>query len=86
MHQSILLWINFYTGRNKGSPIRIFTNIDQSKITLPEEENYKFCDECNRWVCSDNEHCYKCNSCTSKVKKIKIKSCKFSHLLYMFVI
>uniref|UniRef100_A0A2S2QQ38 Zinc finger CCHC domain-containing protein 4 n=1 Tax=Sipha flava TaxID=143950 RepID=A0A2S2QQ38_9HEMI len=54
------------TGRNKGSPIRIFTNVDQCKISLPVEENYKYCDECNRWVCSDNEHCYKCNSCTSK--------------------
>lgn len=55
-------------GRNKGSPIRIFTNVDQCKITLPVEENYKFCDECNRWVCSENVHCFKCNNCTSKVK------------------
>jgi len=54
------------SGRNKGSPIRIFTNVDQSKISLPTEENYKFCDECNRWVCKENVHCYKCNSCTSK--------------------
>lgn len=58
---------NICTGRNKGSPIRIFTNVDQCKISLPVEENYRFCDECNRWVCSENVHCYKCNSCTSKV-------------------
>lgn len=57
-----------FIGRNNGSPIRIFTNIDQSKISLPVEENYRFCDECNRWVYSENVHCYKCNSCTSKVK------------------
>lgn len=54
------------SGRNKGSPIRMFTNVDQCKISLPVEENYRFCDECNRWVCSENVHCYKCNSCTSK--------------------
>lgn len=56
-----------FLGRNQGSPIRIFTNVDQSKITLPVDENYRFCDECNRWVCSENVHCFKCNNCTSKV-------------------
>lgn len=63
----LIININFFIGRNKGSPIRIFTNVDQFKIPLPVEENYKFCDVCNRWVCSENVHCYKCNNCTSKV-------------------
>ena len=59
----------------------MFTNVDQCKISLPVEENYRFCDECNRWVCSENVHCYKCNSCTSKVNNIfligSIKKVKF---------
>lgn len=78
-------------GRNKGSPIRIFTNVDQCKISLPAEENYKFCDDCNRWVCSENVHCYKCNSCTSKVKiylsvsKIVYYNFKVARILFLII-
>ncbi|XP_069487959.1 rRNA N6-adenosine-methyltransferase ZCCHC4 isoform X2 [Ambystoma mexicanum] len=53
------------TGR-KQSPVRIFTNIPQSRITLPTEEGYRFCCVCQRYVSSDNQHCEICNSCTSK--------------------
>ncbi|XP_050420842.1 rRNA N6-adenosine-methyltransferase ZCCHC4 [Adelges cooleyi] len=54
------------SGRNKGSPIRLFTNVNQAKVALPVEENYKFCEECDRWVCSENFHCYQCGGCMSK--------------------
>ncbi|XP_050547181.1 rRNA N6-adenosine-methyltransferase ZCCHC4-like isoform X2 [Daktulosphaira vitifoliae] len=54
------------TGRNKGSPIRLFTNANQSKIPLPSDENYHFCEECNRWVSGENNHCYQCGGCMSK--------------------
>lgn len=47
--------------------MRIFTNILPSKLPLPEDEGYHFCDICERWVSSENRHCYKCGSCTSKV-------------------
>ncbi|KAK3912785.1 rRNA N6-adenosine-methyltransferase ZCCHC4 [Frankliniella fusca] len=55
-----------HKGRKYGSPVRIFTNISPSKLPLPKEEGYYFCDICERWVSSENKHCYKCNSCTSK--------------------
>lgn len=53
-------------GRKYGSPVRIFTNIPPSKLPFPEEEGYRHCDFCERWVSLENKHCYKCNSCTSK--------------------
>ncbi|KAM6150126.1 LOW QUALITY PROTEIN: rRNA N(6)-adenosine-methyltransferase ZCCHC4 [Erethizon dorsatum] len=53
------------TGR-KQSPVRIFTNIQPNKITLPTEEGYRFCPLCQRYVSLENQHCEHCNSCTSK--------------------
>lgn len=53
------------TGR-KQSPVRIFTNILQNRITLPKEEGYRYCSICQRYVSSDNQHCEICNLCTSK--------------------
>ncbi|XP_044252568.1 rRNA N6-adenosine-methyltransferase ZCCHC4 isoform X2 [Tribolium madens] len=52
--------------RKFGSPVRIFTNVDPSKIALPPEEGYKFCAECNKWVSKENKHCQICRKCTSK--------------------
>ncbi|EDV22977.1 uncharacterized protein TRIADDRAFT_28284 [Trichoplax adhaerens] len=48
------------------SPVRLFTNIKPSKITLPKEEGYRFCHSCDRYVARENIHCYKCNNCPSK--------------------
>ncbi|XP_057880930.1 rRNA N6-adenosine-methyltransferase ZCCHC4 isoform X1 [Melospiza georgiana] len=53
------------TGRRQ-SPVRIFTNLTPSVIVLPEEEGYRFCTVCQRYVSSGNQHCEICNSCTSK--------------------
>lgn len=55
-----------HKGRKYGSPVRIFTNILPSKLPLPEEEGYRFCDFCEKWVSSENKHCFKCSNCTSK--------------------
>ncbi|XP_064213339.1 rRNA N6-adenosine-methyltransferase ZCCHC4 [Tribolium castaneum] len=52
--------------RKFGSPVRIFTNVDPSKIVLPANEGYKFCQECNKWVSNENKHCPICQKCTSK--------------------
>ncbi|XP_068914450.1 rRNA N6-adenosine-methyltransferase ZCCHC4 [Tenebrio molitor] len=52
--------------RKFGSPVRIFTNVDASKIALPVDEGYKFCRDCKKWVSKENKHCSLCNSCTSK--------------------
>ncbi|XP_014600984.1 PREDICTED: zinc finger CCHC domain-containing protein 4 [Polistes canadensis] len=54
------------TGRNYGSPIRIFTNIPLSLLKLPESDGYKYCKICQKWVSNENKHCKKCKSCTSK--------------------
>lgn len=54
------------TGRRQ-SPVRIFTNLTPNMIVLPEEEGYRFCTVCQRYVSSGNQHCEICNSCTSKV-------------------
>ncbi|XP_057711892.1 rRNA N6-adenosine-methyltransferase ZCCHC4 [Corythoichthys intestinalis] len=53
------------TGR-KQSPVRLFTNITPSKIALPEDEGYRFCAICARYVWSLNTHCLTCNVCPSK--------------------
>ncbi|XP_070541295.1 rRNA N(6)-adenosine-methyltransferase ZCCHC4-like [Ptychodera flava] len=51
---------------NKGSPVRHFTNISPIEFVLPEEEGYRFCVKCQRYVSSVNVHCLKCDQCTSK--------------------
>ncbi|CAN9509828.1 unnamed protein product [Ophioblennius macclurei] len=53
------------TGR-KQSPVRLFTNIPAKDVILPKEEGYRFCCVCDRYVCSLNKHCIKCNLCPSK--------------------
>lgn len=50
----------------KGSPVRIFTNVEASKFVLPEEEGYRFCEPCKRYVSAENLHCAPCNACTTK--------------------
>lgn len=52
-------------GSKRGSPIRIFANINPSCIRLPED-CYKFCVPCDKWVSYENKHCDKCGTCTSK--------------------
>ena len=54
------------------SPVRLFTDIEPSKIILPKEEGYRFCQECNLYVARENIHCYKCNKCPSKVRGVYI--------------
>uniref|UniRef100_A0A7N6B7K5 Zinc finger GRF-type domain-containing protein n=1 Tax=Anabas testudineus TaxID=64144 RepID=A0A7N6B7K5_ANATE len=53
------------TGR-KQTPVRLFTNISPRDVVLPEEEGYRFCSVCERYVWSFNKHCAKCNTCPSK--------------------
>ncbi|XP_027894794.1 rRNA N(6)-adenosine-methyltransferase ZCCHC4 isoform X3 [Xiphophorus couchianus] len=53
------------TGRRQ-SPVRLFTNILPKQVVLPREEGYRFCSMCQRYVCSLNKHCTKCNLCPSK--------------------
>ncbi|XP_035229128.1 rRNA N6-adenosine-methyltransferase ZCCHC4-like isoform X2 [Stegodyphus dumicola] len=51
---------------SKGSPVRIFTNIKPSSFILPENEGYRFCDKCQRYVSKENLHCLKCGKCPTK--------------------
>ncbi|KAF4533192.1 hypothetical protein B566_EDAN001734 [Ephemera danica] len=57
----------------QGSPVRVFTNAPLKLIPMPEAEGYKFCDSCQHHVSIENQHCFKCNACTSKVCKKKHK-------------
>jgi len=50
----------------KGSPVRMFTDICPSKCPPLDEDNYKYCFECNRYTLLANQHCYECRMCTSK--------------------
>ncbi len=52
--------------RKQGSPVRIFTTIELSKINLSHEPGYKFCTACNKWVSVLNKHCELCHACTAK--------------------
>ncbi|XP_041926246.1 rRNA N6-adenosine-methyltransferase ZCCHC4 isoform X1 [Alosa alosa] len=53
------------TGR-KQSPVRLFTNLPARYIVLPEQEGYRFCALCERYVSAENKHCSECNVCPSK--------------------
>uniref|UniRef100_A0A1A8BBG0 Zinc finger, CCHC domain containing 4 n=1 Tax=Nothobranchius kadleci TaxID=1051664 RepID=A0A1A8BBG0_NOTKA len=60
------------TGRRQ-SPVRLFTNISSRCIILPQEEGYRFCAACQRYVSSLNKHCSECNRCPSK------NGCEWKH-------
>jgi len=53
-------------GSKRGSPVRIFTNVNPADVVLPSAEGYRFCKTCNRYVAPENTHCNKCNGCMSK--------------------
>ncbi|CAD6226802.1 GSCOCG00005920001-RA-CDS [Cotesia congregata] len=53
-------------GRKFGSPVRIFTNIPLNLIKLLEDDGYKYCKRCDKWVGAENKHCKKCKACTSE--------------------
>ena len=50
----------------KGSPVRMFTNISPSKFPPLDEMNYKYCFECDRYTLINNQHCHYCQICPSK--------------------
>jgi len=52
--------------KQKGSPVRIFTNLPQALFSLPTSEGYWFCEKCQRFSSKENVHCKECGSCTSK--------------------
>jgi ferredoxin len=56
--------------------VRIFTNANPKDIPLPEEEGYRYCEICKRWVSEENRHCTQCNECSSKVSPSCIKKSK----------
>lgn len=55
------------TSIKKGSTARIFTDISPSKVELPTEDGYVYCNVCKKYTFKENKHCKKCKSCTSKV-------------------
>jgi len=48
------------------SIVRMFTDLPNKTFKLPTELGYKFCEQCERFVCAENRHCFKCQACTSK--------------------
>lgn len=57
---------HYHSDIKKGSPVRLFTNIQADKFFMPREEGYRFCKLCKRYVSKENEHCETCKSCPSK--------------------
>ncbi|XP_014661983.1 PREDICTED: zinc finger CCHC domain-containing protein 4-like [Priapulus caudatus] len=57
---------SFKSDKKRKSPVRIFTNVCAERIALPKEQGYCYCNECHRWVTSENKHCSVCNVCPSK--------------------
>ncbi|KAI6178350.1 hypothetical protein M3Y98_00491300 [Aphelenchoides besseyi] len=47
------------------SIVRMFTDVDPEKFILPVDEGYRLCSRCRRYVSRENEHCEKCDSCTT---------------------
>ncbi|CAG9817666.1 unnamed protein product [Phaedon cochleariae] len=64
-YENHAMFHNGLKGRKQGSPVRIFTNVDLRSIKLPDDD-YKYCDVCDKWVAIENKHCAACNDCTSK--------------------
>ncbi|RLU20468.1 hypothetical protein DMN91_007078 [Ooceraea biroi] len=60
------LFVSGEQGKQRGSPVRIFTNIPLKLLELPASDGYKFCQYCKKWVSKENSHCKKCKDCTSK--------------------
>ena len=54
-------------GRKQGSPVRLYTDLPLDQLELPEEEGYRRCQPCGRWVAKENIHCDICKACPSKV-------------------
>ncbi|CAF0968935.1 unnamed protein product [Didymodactylos carnosus] len=50
----------------KGSPVRMFTDCKLNTFPPLDDNNYKYCDYCQRYTLLTNKHCFECNSCTSK--------------------
>ncbi|KHJ80138.1 hypothetical protein OESDEN_20195 [Oesophagostomum dentatum] len=46
--------------------VRFFTNLNPDVFDLSALQAYKFCEFCERYVSSDNKHCFMCSACTSK--------------------
>ncbi|EFN79182.1 zinc finger CCHC domain-containing protein 4 [Harpegnathos saltator] len=69
------LFVSGEHGKKQSSPVRIFTNIPLKLLELPASDGYKFCEDCEKWVSSENKHCKKCKECTSKNGKT-YKHCK----------
>ncbi|XP_071101771.1 rRNA N(6)-adenosine-methyltransferase ZCCHC4-like [Haliotis cracherodii] len=56
----------FSAKKKKGSPVRIFTNLQARQIPLPSSEGYRWCEVCEQYSAEENKHCDKCGRCTSK--------------------
>ncbi|OQV11747.1 Zinc finger CCHC domain-containing protein 4 [Hypsibius exemplaris] len=55
------------TGAGRGSPVRIFTNIQPAaSIPHPSKEGYWMCADCERYSSRENKHCLACGVCSSK--------------------
>ncbi|KAK3098979.1 hypothetical protein FSP39_024933 [Pinctada imbricata] len=52
--------------KERGSPVRIFTNVEPSKVIHPNAEGYWYCDVCKRYSAKENLHCDICGVCPSK--------------------
>ncbi|KAK0164843.1 hypothetical protein PV328_003415 [Microctonus aethiopoides] len=69
------LFVTGSNGRKTGSPVRIFTNISLDLLEFPEEDGYRYCKRCKKWIAAENKHCKKCKACTSKDGR-RYKHCK----------
>jgi hypothetical protein len=55
-----------FNKNKKGSPARLFTDVHGAcKIEISNDE-YWYCDMCEKYTFKENKHCFKCNLCTSK--------------------
>ncbi|XP_055342266.1 rRNA N6-adenosine-methyltransferase ZCCHC4-like [Paramacrobiotus metropolitanus] len=54
----------------RGSPIRIFTNIQPELIQLPAQEGYWFCQPCRKFSSREERHCPQCGECAGKDGKV----------------
>jgi len=52
--------------KQKGSPVRIFTNLPPASFKLPADEGYWYCQQCERYSSKENQHCTECRICPSK--------------------
>ena len=77
-------------GVQLSSPVRMFTNLDRSRIDLSslnryinaDDPFYSYCNICKRSIFKSNKHCKKCNDCSARESNKSYRHCNVCGTCY----